>query len=142
MENYKIQRFMMYKKQDFTVFSPDSQRISANLESAYFTLVDLQRELQELPSSMFWVKKFEKEYLTVKSDTKSNGESKGVRNQETELLFKEYKERRSYLQDRVHKIEAVLRERVSLYKRLRLPSILDRQAEILRKLDVESMLGT
>ncbi len=35
-----------------------------------------------------------------------------------------------------------LAERVGLYRRLRLPSLPDRQAEILRRLDIEGMLGT
>lgn len=38
-------------------------------------------------------------------------------------------------------LDAQVSERAGLYRRLRLPSILDRQAEILRRLDVENLLG-
>lgn len=56
--------------------------------------------------------------------------------------FSEVVETKARLKERIHALDAQLTERAGLYRRLRLPSIPDRQAEILRKLDIEGLLGT
>jgi hypothetical protein len=57
---------MRHKKTDFVPFSADAQRSIANLEAAYEQLVDIERELDALPTSMFWQIKNGKDYLAVK----------------------------------------------------------------------------
>ena len=48
---------MTYKKTDFVPFSADAQRSIANLEAACGQLADIERELEAMPSSMFWQNK-------------------------------------------------------------------------------------
>ena len=43
---------MTYKKTDFVPFSADALHSIANLEAAYEQLVDIERELETMPSSM------------------------------------------------------------------------------------------
>ncbi|MDD5029498.1 MAG: GSU2403 family nucleotidyltransferase fold protein [Rhodoferax sp.] len=133
---------MAYKKHDFLAFSADSQRVAANLEQSYATWLDLKRLLNGLASSMFWTEKEGVDYLNVKKTASDNGTTVGRRDASTEAQFNTYTEAKAQLKVRIRLTDAQLRERSSLYRRLRLPAIPDRQAEILRCLDIEGMLGT
>jgi hypothetical protein len=132
---------MNFLKSDFTPFSSDSQRVSANLEQIYQAWVDAKRELDALPMSMYWANKDQTDYLHVKQQTGDNGTSLGPRNEETERHFLDFTRNKEELKTRVESFDAVIAERAALYRRLRLPSLPDRQAEILRKLDVADLLG-
>ena len=133
---------MIYKKHDFIDFSPDSQRVVANLEQSYATWLDLKRSLNALATSMFWTEKDGIEYLNVKKTSADNGTTMGRRDATTEEQFTNYSETKTRLKNRIRSVDEQLRERASLYRRLRLPAIPDRQAEILRCLDIDGMLGT
>jgi hypothetical protein len=133
---------MIYKKQDFAEFSADSQRVVANLEQSYDAWLDAKRSLNALATSMFWTDKDGVEYLNVKNTSADNGTTVGRRDATTEALFNTYAEAKARLKGRIGSVDEQLRERASLYRRLRLPAIPDRQAEILRCIDVEGKLGT
>ena len=132
---------MHYSKSDFTPFSSDSQRVSANLEQIYRAWLDARRQLDALPVSMYWATKDEADYLYVKSTSSDNGASIGPRNPDTEKQLAAFTQSKGELKARIQSFDAVIRERAGLYRRLRLPSLPDRQAEILRKLDIEELLG-
>jgi hypothetical protein len=132
---------MPFLKSDFVSFSSDSQRVSANLEQIYQAWVDVKRELDAMPMSMYWVSKDQTDYLHVKRQSGDNGTSLGARNTDTEAQFAEFTQTKEELKARVESFDAVIAERAALYRRLRLPSLPDRQAEILRKLDVADLLG-
>jgi hypothetical protein len=132
---------MPFLKSDFVPFSNDSQRVSANLEQIYQAWLDAKRELDAMPMSMYWVSKDQTDYLHVKQQSGDNGTSLGPRNAETEAQFAQFTQTKEELKARVESFDAVIAERAALYRRLRLPSLPDRQAEILRKLDVADLLG-
>lgn len=132
---------MIYKKHDFIEFSPDSQRVVANLEQSYVAWLDSKRSLNALATSMFWTVKDGVDYLNIKKASSDNGTTIGRRSVDTEAQFQSYTDTKTRLKDRIHSIDEQLRERASLYRRLRLPAIPDRQAEILRRIDIEGMLG-
>ncbi len=132
---------MMFSKSDFTPFSSDSQRVSANLEQIYQAWLDAKRELDSMPMSMYWASKDQNDYLHVKQYTGDNGTSLGPRSADTETQFAEFTKTKEELKTRVESFDAVIAERAALYRRLRMPSLPDRQAEILRKLDVADLLG-
>ena len=132
---------MSYAKSDFTPFSNDSQRISANLEQIYKTWLDARRQFDNMPVSMFWADKDGVDYLYIKSSSTDNGTSVGPRNPDTEKQLNEFIQTKEELKARIQSFDAVIQERAGLYRRLRLPSLPDRQAEILRKLDIEELLG-
>ena len=132
---------MHYKKSDFIAFSSDSQRVSANLEQAYSAWLDARRELDALPVSMYWVSKSGSDYLHVKVTSGDNGTSMGPRSADTEAKFTDFTQTKQAVKNRVDALDSVILERAGLYRRLRLPSLPDRQAEILRKLDIEELLG-
>ena len=133
---------MIHEKHDFFEFSADSQRVRANLEQSYFAWVDAKREDEALPTSMYWSSKDGTDYLHCKKTSQDNGSSLGRRSAETEAKFNHYTAQKARLKERIRTMDAQVSERAGLYRRLRLPSIPDRQAEILRKLDIENMLGT
>ena len=133
---------MIYKKHDFIEFSADSQRVVANLEQSYAAWLDSKRALNALATSMFWTDKDGVEYLNLKKTSADNGTTVGRRDATTEAQFNTYSEAKTRLKDRIRTVDEQLRERAGLYRRLRLPAIPDRQAEILRSIDVEGMLGT
>ena len=132
---------MPYKKSDFFPFSNDAQRISANLEQIYTAWLDVRRQMEMLPVSMYWVAKEGMDYLHLKTHSSDNGTSIGARSQQTETQFAEFIQAKAELKTRIESFDAVILERAGLYRRLRLPSLPDRQAEILRKLDIEELLG-
>lgn len=132
---------MSYSKSDFTSFSRDSQRVSANLEQIYTAWLDARRQLEALPVSMYWAAKDNTDYLHIKNASTENGTSIGPRSPETETQLAEFTKNKEELKARVGSFDAVISERAGLYRRLRLPSLPDRQAEILRKLDIEELLG-
>ena len=132
---------MNYSKSDFTPFSSDSQRVSANLEQIYTAWLDTRRQLDAMPVSMYWAAKDSAEYLHIKTSSSDNGTSIGVRSAATQAQLAEFTQTKEELKARVESFDAVIAERAGLYRRLRLPSLPDRQAEILRKLDIEELLG-
>jgi hypothetical protein len=135
---------MDFKIFDFIPISSEAQRTIANLEQAYEACLDTERQLNELPVSMFWAQKGDAEYLTAKLSAKDNGTALGPRNSETEAKFTDYVESKKFLLARKASQEEVLSQRVALYKTrmFRLPLMIDLPAAILRRLDVEELLGT
>ncbi len=133
---------MINKKYDFVAYSPESQRVRANLEQTYVAWVDARREFDVMPVSMYWSSKDGADYLSVKQTSQDNGRSLGRRSPQLEAQYSIHMETKARLKERIHALDAQLTERAGLYRRLRLPSIPDRQAEILRKLDTEGLLGT
>ncbi len=132
---------MHYSKSDFTPFSSDSQRVSANLEQIYRAWLDARRQLDAMPVSMYWAAKDDTDYLYLKSSSNDNGASVGPRSSDTEKKLAEFTQTKDELKARIQSFDTVIQERAGLYRRLRLPSLPDRQAEILRKLDIEELLG-
>jgi hypothetical protein len=133
---------MIYSKHDFSEYSTESQRVRANLEQTYAAWVDVRREADAMPVSMYWSSKDGVDYLSVKNTSQDNGRSLGRRSPELEAQYQSHVDTKARLRERIHALDAQLTERAGLYRRLRLPSIPDRQAEILRKLDIEGLLGT
>jgi hypothetical protein len=132
---------MAYEKADFLPFSSDSQRVVLNLEQAYASWLDTRRELDGMPVSMYWVAKDSADYLHIKRSSNDNGTSLGPRSAQTEQQFADFAQSKESLKTRVASLDSVIAERAGLYRRLRLPSLPDRQAEILRSLDIEGLLG-
>ena len=133
---------MIYALTDFTKFSADSQRVISNVESAYDAWVETSREIQSLPVSMYWVTRGDTDYLSVKRDSADSGTTQGKRSEETEREFESYQKKKSALKVRLATLGATLTERIALYRALHLPRTLDRQAEILRTLDIAGKLST
>lgn len=133
---------MVYTIDSFARYSNDSQRVIANLEQAYASWVEARRELEALPVSLYWVEKAGAEYLGVKRNSRDNGTTLGRRSVETTRQYDAFIETKQQLKSRLAALDAQLAERVGLFRRLRLPALPDRQAEILRRLDIEGMLGT
>lgn len=133
---------MKYEKNEFAPFSAESQRVRANLEQSYAAWVDAKREFDDLPASMFWKTVGDVQYLAIKGDSDSNAKTHGRRDEAGEKRLAHYQEEKERLTQRIRALDAQASERAGLYRRLRMPSILDRQAEILRRLDVEGLLGT
>lgn len=132
---------MEYKKQDFFEYSAESQRVRVNLEQSYAAWVDARREADAMPVSLYWSHKEGADYLYIKQTSQDNGSSAGRRSPQLEAQYQSHTDTKAQLKERIHALDAQLTERAGLYRRLRLPSIPDRQAEILRKLDIEGLLG-
>ena len=132
---------MEYKSSDFTAFSPDAGRTIANLETAHNQWVDSRRGLAELPVSMFWQAKDGREYLAVKHESSDPGTTLGPRSPELESQLLSFTQRKAALKAKLSATDPLIRDRAAQYRALRLPVLPDRQAEILRKLDVEGLLG-
>ena len=133
---------MTYKLNEFFQFSPESQRVRANLEQSYAVWAETKRQLEALPASMFWKTVGSAQYLAIKETSESNAKTHGRRDEAAEQRLTNYQHEKERLNQRVRALDAQVSERAGLYRRLRMPSILDRQAEILRRLDVEVLLGT
>ncbi len=133
---------MIYEKYQYLPFSDDAQRIAANLEQAYSFWLDSRQTLQNLPTSMYWVDRGDRQYLYVKQNSTDNGTSLGARSEATEQQLASFTEEKKLAQERAASADALIQTRAALYRRLRMPTLPDKQAEILRKLDTEGLLGT
>ena len=131
---------MVYQKSAFNRFSPDSGRVIANLEAAYEQWLDAKRQLAKLPVSMFWRTVRGSEYLGVKINSNSNGTTGGARSAETEAEYEQFHRDKDELKAQVERADQLIHERAGLYRSMRLPVLADRQGELLRALDVESVL--
>ncbi len=133
---------MIYEKSQYLVFSADSQRTAANLELAYSFWLDSRQSLQNLPVSMYWAQRSGSEYLYIKQNTQDSGTSLGLRSEATEQQLASYTQEKQQIRERVANADELIATRAALYRRMRLPSLPDKQAEILRKLDIEGLLGS
>ncbi len=131
---------MAYKKSDFIRFPQDSGRVIANLETAYEQWLDARQQLTQLPVSMYWKTVGEVEYLGVKLSSNSAGTTGGARSHETEAQYNQFHSEKDALKQRVAKADELIAERSGQYRSLRLPVLADRQAELLRALDIEGLL--
>jgi hypothetical protein len=133
---------MIYEKYQYLPFSDDAQRIAANLEQAYSFWLDSRQTLQNLPTSMYWADRGDRQYLYAKQNSTDNGTSLGVRSEATDQQLASFTEEKKLAQERAASADTLIQTRAALYRRLRMPTLPDKQAEILRKLDIEGLLGT
>lgn len=132
---------MAYRRSDFVRFSLDADRLVANLRTAYENWVDAQRELYSLPSSLYWQAKGGTDYLAIKTRPNSPGTTIGVRSPATEAQFSEHRSAKDELKNRIHQADELIYQRAVLCRAVRIPSIPDRQAGILRELEKRELLG-
>jgi hypothetical protein len=133
---------MIYEKYQYLPFSDDAQRVAANLEQAYSFWLDSRQTLQNMPASLYWAERADSQYLYAKQSPTDNGTSLGVRSEATEQQLTSFTEEKQLAQERAASADALIQTRAALYRRLRMPTLPDKQAEILRKLDIEGLLGT
>lgn len=112
-----------------------------NLEMAHNQWVDARRSLDEMPISMFWKGEAERQYLTIKNKSTDAGDRLGPRSADTEATLAVFEEEKTALKAKVASLNDLIRDRAAQYRGLRLPVLPDKQAEILRKLDIDSLLG-
>ena len=133
---------MIYEKPSYLPFSADAQRLAANLEQAHRFWLDSRQSLQKLPASMYWAERAGRQYLYMKQSGTDNGTSHGVRSPQTEEQLATFTEDKKQATQRAASADALIQTRSALYRRMRMPTLPDKQAEILRKLDIEGLLGT
>ena len=131
---------MVHIKSDFIRFAADADRVIANLETAYEQWLDARQQLSKLPVSMYWKTVGGVEYLGVKLNSQSNGTTGGARSPETELELEQFQQTKEALKAQVARADGLIAERAALYRTLRLPVLGDRQAELLRALDIYGVL--
>jgi hypothetical protein len=131
---------MTYSRTDFVPFSPDSGRVAANLEAAYVQWFDARQQLLKMPVSMYWQTKASGDYLAVKLSSSDSGTTMGPRSDVTEAKLAEFTQHKGEFKKRVSDADKTIGDRAAQYRALRLPPIPDRQAEILRALDVTELL--
>lgn len=131
---------MQYSHSDFGPFSADAGRVAANLEAAYDQWLDARQQLAAMPVSMYWQAKASGDYLAIKQQSLSPGTTVGPRSEQTEARLIEFTRRKAQLKQRVSETDATIGDRAAQYRALRLPPIPDRQAEIVRALDVAELL--
>jgi hypothetical protein len=131
---------VVYQRTDFVLFSPDAGRVAANLEAAYDQWLQARQQLAAMPVSMYWQAKGSTDYLAIKQVSSAPGTTIGPRSEATEARLAEFTERKAELKRRVSAADVCIGDRAAQYRALRLPPIPDRQAEIVRALDVAGLL--
>jgi len=129
-----------YRRADFVPFPADAGRVVANLEAAYEQWLDARQQLAAMPVSLYWQTKASGDYLAVKQRSDDPGTTVGPRSEATEARLAEHTQRKAALKARVAQANTLIAERAAQYRALRLPPLPDRQAEILRALDVTQWL--
>lgn len=140
VERVYHQRMVSYRRADFVPFPADAGRVVANLEAAYEQWLDARQQLAAMPVSLYWQTKASGDYLAVKQRSDDPGTTFGPRSEATEARLAEHTQRKAALKARVAQADTLISERAAQYRALRLPPLPDRQAEILRALDVAQWL--
>jgi hypothetical protein len=122
-------------------FSDEQLRAAANLAQRYDAWADAVRQLDSLPSSMYYAARGEYEYLMVKRNSRDNGTSAGPRTAETDARLAEYQAQRSTIQETVASTERLLAENVAVFRSLKMPQAMPKPGRFLRELDLAGLLG-
>lgn len=128
---------------DFIPFSDEALRISANLAQRHDAWVSAVRQLEEMPSTMYFVKRDGgREYLIAKRNTRDSGVSLGPRDEQAERRLATYLVDRDAVQRAEAESAKGLAEIVAQYRALKLPQAMPIPGRILRELDIANLLGT
>jgi hypothetical protein len=128
--------------EEYAVFSDEANRVAANLAQRHDAWMVALRRSDELPSTMFFARKGDYEYLTVKQRSGDPGTTQGKRDPQTEARLAQYKQQRVDADAALKETEAALTEIIRQYRALRLPIAMPRPARILRELERRDLLGT
>jgi hypothetical protein len=131
---------MTHQKREFIRFPVDSDRVIANLDAAYGQWIDARQRLEAMPSSMFWQRKGDVDYLAVKEQSAGSATTVGLRSPSTESEHDAFHTEKNALRDSIKTADELIAQRAAQYRALRLPVLGDKQAELLRALDVEGLL--
>ena len=122
-------------------FSDEQARLLVNLAMRYETWRDAERELAAMPYDLRRKTVSGNVYLYEIFDRGGNGTSLGRLNDENQIKFDDYHERKSALKDRISQLRATLAESAALYRALRLPLLSSDAGPILRECDRRKLLG-
>lgn len=126
----------------FQLFTPEQDRIRANLADRYGQWLDLRRVAANNAYRLVWKSTNGVRYLYETWGREGNGRSLGA---ETPALVERH---RQFQSDRIdfkldmEEVTKAIAETASLYATLRLPMVDTRAAEIFREADIAGMLGT
>ena len=123
-------------------FSDEQLRVAGNLQQRYDAWADAIRRREGLPTSMYFARRGEREYLIVKRHSRDNGTSEGARDAATEARLAAYLEDREAADRAISRTSEVLAEIVTLYRTLRLPLAMPKPGRLLRELDLAGLLGS
>jgi hypothetical protein len=121
--------------------SDEQLRVAANLAQRYDAWADTVRRLDEMPVSMYYASRGDREYLMIKQGSRDNGVSAGPRSDETDARLAAYQAERSSAQSSVTATEEALAEIVTLYRSLKMPQTMPKPGRLLRELDLAGLLG-
>lgn len=124
------------------IFTPEMQRVAANLAQRHDAWVDALRRRSEQPASMFWKSQAgSSQYLAIKRRATDVGTTVGLRGPETEQTLREFEAERDAADFAIGQTSRALAEIIRQYRALRLPLAMPKPARILRELDIAGLLG-
>jgi hypothetical protein len=123
-------------------FSDEQLRTIINLEQHYEVWSEADRALSLLPYGFRWKSANGREYLYEMHDRRGNGKSHGLRSEETERFYCNYRARKEELVERRNRSSMTLDQTCRIYRALRLPLLSAQAAKLLRKADQRRLLGT
>ena len=126
---------------EFFPLSDEALRVAANLAQRHDAYVVAVRIADALPSSMYFAKKDEREYLVLKRHSGDSGTTVGARSAKTEAALAKYLADRETARTTLQATERALAEIINQYRALKLPLATAKAARILRELDIVGMLG-
>ncbi|MBL8524176.1 MAG: hypothetical protein JNN20_10835, partial [Betaproteobacteria bacterium] len=126
----------------FNEFSPEQNRIRANLASYYERWLDTRRASDDLGYRLNWKTISGSRYLYEVFDRAGNGRSLGRESPELIARYEAFQTARETAKQDLAGVNQVLAETGRLYAALNLPMIDTAAAEIFRECDVAGMLGT
>ncbi len=122
-------------------FSDEQARLLVNLAMRYETWRDAERELAAMPYDLRRKTVSGNIYLYEIFDRGGNGTSLGRMDDQNQIKFDDYHERKSALKDRISQLRGTLAESAALYRALRLPLLSSDAGPILRECDRRKLLG-
>lgn len=126
----------------FAPLSSEALRIASNVSQMYGAWLDAERDVESRPSTVFWARRGDREYLAFKYRGSDVATTAGARTAETEAQFAQLVASRDESIAARDARFARLIELARQWRALRLPLATPMPAKILRALDVAGLLGT
>lgn len=126
----------------FQQFSPEMNRVRANLSGYYAQWLDLHRSAANASYGLKWKTISGTRYLYETFDRNGNGRSLGPESPELLNRHEKFNRDRANFKQDLEAINKTIAETAQLYAALNLPMLDANAAEIFREADVAGMLGT
>jgi len=125
----------------FHEWTGDQRRIFLDTAQLHHTYLEVSARGQSYRGGMHWKKVKGRDYLFRSRDRFGYGKSLGLRSPETELVYREFHEKKTHVQQNLRDLQSRLKEQARFCKAARIARVPRIVGSILRLLEAQRLLG-